>query len=232
MRFAAAPMLLRAAGTVLALLLAACAGTPPTPDWQMNAQDSMRRSLSAYLSGDPRVAALEFDRARAAIARTGRPELLARAELMRCAAQVASLVLEACSGFEALRVDAAAPERVYADYLAGRPVTQDRALLAEPHRTLAAVDPAASEAVLQGIPDPLSQLVAAGVLFRTGRAGAPVAAAAVDAASTQGWRRPLLAWLGVQLRRADAAGATAEAERLRRRIELVLDPPTADAAKP
>jgi len=46
---------------------------------------------------------------------------------------------------------------------------------------------------------------------------------AVDAASGQGWRRPLLAWLGVQLQRAQAAGAVQETARIQRRIDLVLD---------
>ena len=34
------------------------------------------------------------------------------------------------------------------------------------------------------------------------------------------WRRPLLAWLGVQAQRAEQAGATDEAQRLRRRMAL------------
>ena len=46
-------------------------------------------------------------------------------------------------------------------------------------------------------------------------------AAAVDIASAQGWRRPLLAWLGVQLARAEAAGDSETAARVRRRMELV-----------
>jgi hypothetical protein len=46
-------------------------------------------------------------------------------------------------------------------------------------------------------------------------------AAAVDIASAQGWRRPLLAWLGVQLQRAEAAGDSETAARLRRRMELI-----------
>jgi hypothetical protein len=48
---------------------------------------------------------------------------------------------------------------------------------------------------------------------------------AVDTASSQGWRRPLLAWLNVQLLLAERAGAVAEAERLRRRIALVQGSP-------
>jgi hypothetical protein len=99
------------AAVAAALALAACSSRPPTPDWQMNAQSSMQRFTTAYLTGDTRVETLEFTRARAEIARTGRPDLLARAELLRCATRVASLVVEPCAGFEALREDAAPPER-------------------------------------------------------------------------------------------------------------------------
>jgi len=44
---------------------------------------------------------------------------------------------------------------------------------------------------------------------------------AVDAASAQGWRRPLMAWLHVALARAQAAGQADEAARLQRRLALV-----------
>jgi len=74
---------------------------------------------------------------------------------------------------------------------------------------------------VKGIEDPLSRLVAAGVLFKAGRASPEVIALAVDTASAQGWRRPLMAWLGVQLQRAEQAGATDEAARIRRRLALV-----------
>jgi hypothetical protein len=51
----------------------------------------------------------------------------------------------------------------------------------------------------------------------------PDITAAIEAASAQGWRRPLLAWLGVEERRAQAAGDAEAAARIRRRIELILD---------
>jgi hypothetical protein len=74
---------------------------------------------------------------------------------------------------------------------------------------------------LPGVADPLARLVAAGVLVETNRADPSVIQAAIDTASSQGWRRPLLAWLTVQLKRAEAAGATADADQLRRRIAIV-----------
>lgn len=207
-----------------ALLLAACASHPPPPDWQGNTKAATERAVAAYLVGNTRVETAELARARAEVARTGRADLLARVELNHCAAQVASLVFGPCAGFEPLRADAAAPERAYADYLLGRITPQDTALLPEPHRAVAAGGPndALNLSALRAIEDPLARLVAAGVLFEAGRADPRVFTLAIDTASSQGWRRPLLAWLNVQLNRARQSGAADEAERLRRRIALVL----------
>ena len=200
-------------------LLAACASQRPAPDWQPNAQGALERFTSAYFQGDARVEAVEFEHARTELAATGQPGLVARAELTRCAVAIASLVLDPCDGFERLRADAPAAERAYADYLAGHIPPAEVLLLPDQHRAVASgrEDPAA----VQTIANPLSRLVAAGVLFRMGRASPQIVAIAVETASQQGWRRPLLAWLGVQAKRAEAAGQREEAERIRRRIDLV-----------
>ncbi len=204
-------------------LIASCASGPPIPDWESNAKTAMDHAVAAYLIGDTRLADSDFERARSEIARTGRIDLIARAELVRCAARVASLVFESCEGFEKLRADAAAPERAYADYLAARVQPQDIALLPPQHRAVAAttLSAEAATAALRGIEDPLSRLVAIGVLFQSGRAHSTAIALAADTASAQGWRRPLLAWLNVQLALADKAGDAGETARLRRQIAVV-----------
>lgn len=201
---------------VTVLLLAGCGSKPQAPDWQVDAHGALQRYEQAYLAGDTRAADAEFARARGDLASTGQAAMVARAELTRCALQVASLVLEGCPGFEALRADAGPAERAYADYLQGAPA--DAALLPAQHRAAAAGR--ASAAALAQIADPMSRLVAAGVVLRSGRAEPQVLQVAVDAASAQGWRRPLLAWLGAQLKLAEQRGAADEAERLRRRIAL------------
>jgi hypothetical protein len=203
---------------ITCLLLVGCGNKPRAPDWQMNAHDGLERYVKAYLGGKARVEASEFERARDELESTGQPGLVARAELTRCAVRVASLVMDPCQGFESLRSDSPAAERAYADYLAGRIATPDVPLLPAQHRAVAAGQ--GDAAAVQAIDDPLSRLVAAGVLFRTGRASPQVLAIAGDTASAQGWRRPLLAWLGVQAQRAEQAGAMEEAQRLRRRIAL------------
>lgn len=200
-----------------ALLLSACASGPKPPDWQVEAKGAMERALAAYLEGNSRVEAAELARARRELSRTGRADLLATAELLHCAGRVASLVFEPCAGFEMLREDALAPQRAYADYLRGQIDPAAVALLPEAQRAAAAGDANA----LKAVADPLSQLVAAGVLLQTGKASPAVIEQAIATASSQGWRRPLLAWLGVQLQRAEQGGDAQQAARLRRRIEIV-----------
>jgi hypothetical protein len=210
------------AAALIVALLPACSSNPPPPDWQMNAKSSLERATSAYLSGNTGLEALEFARARAEVARTGRPDLLARAELTRCAARVASLVFDDCPGFTAIAQDAPAAERAYADYLAGKAMDAAAAALLPVAQRGVATGSGTVDA-LGHIADPFSKLVAAGVLLRSGRAQPAVIAVAAETASGQGWSRPLLAWLHVQAQRADAAGETVEADRLRRQISLVTN---------
>jgi hypothetical protein len=203
-----------------ALLAVACANTPPTLDWQLTAKGSLERSVQAYLQGNSRVQAVEFAAARVALARTGRADLLARAELTRCAANVASLVFEECAGYAPLASDAGEPQRAYNDYLRGQLKPADAAFLPEQHRVFASGN--ASLLTLKAVSDPLAQLVAAGVLLQTGRAEPGVIDLAVETASAQGWSRPLLAWLNAQLMRMQAVGDVARSEQIQRRIATVL----------
>ena len=204
------------------LVLGACSSSPKPSDWQLEAKTAMERAVTAYMEGNTRVEALEFARARIEVSSTGRADLMARVELLRCAGRVASLVFEPCAGFERLRQDAPAAERAYADYLAGSLQPQDRALLPAPQRATAASGGDVS--AVKNISDPLSQLVAAAVLFQSGRASPAVLQQAVDTASSQGWRRPVLAWLGVQAQLAEKGGDSEEAARLRRRMLLTQTP--------
>jgi hypothetical protein len=202
------------------MLLQGCSSRPVVPDWQLSAKSASERFVSAYLTGNMRIEALEFEKARQALSSTGRPDALARLELLRCAARVASLVLQPCAGFELLRADASAADLAYADYLEGRGTAQNAALLPAAQQRLAAAAPAAQASVMLAMDEPLSRLVGAGVLLRTGQASPAALAQAVETASAQGWRRPLLAWLGVQALRAEQAGDTNEAKRLRRRMDV------------
>jgi len=178
------------------IFISGCGGGPPAPSWQANAKYSLDSFQQAYLRGDTRVADVEFERAKSELSSTGSAALVARAELVRCAARAASLEFDDCPGFEKLRADAGAEELAYADFLSGK---NERSVT----------------------DDPVSRLVSHGVKFHAGKATPEDISAAIDIASAQGWRRPLLAWLGVQEKRAEAAGDREALERIRRRIALV-----------
>ena len=177
-------------------VLAGCGSTPQPPDWQLNASQGLEAFQRNYLVGNTRASEADFALAKSELARTGREDLVARAELVRCALRTASLEFDECPAFEALRSGARAEEIAYADYLAGR-------------------------APRVAAEDPLSRLVAAGVQLKTGGINPATISSAVEIASAQGWRRPLLAWLGVQIKRAEDAGDSETAAGLRRRIKLI-----------
>jgi hypothetical protein len=204
----------------IAVLLAACGSKPRQPDWLVNADGAQDRFERAWLSGKDRVAAAEFTRLRGELTSTGNPALVARGELTRCAVQVASLQFDPCTGFAPLRPDVTDAERAYADFLAGQLLAPEAVkALPEAYRPVAGTT-ATGSAALKDIKDPLSRLIACAVLLRTGRADPQVLQIAVDTASQQGWRRPVVAWLGAQLMRAEQLEDVQEAQRLRRRIAI------------
>jgi hypothetical protein len=178
-----------------AVLIGGCSSGPQPTDWQLNAAQSLQAFQQYYLVGDVR-AEPEFARARSELARTGREDLVGRAELVRCAVRAASLEFDECPGFEPLRRGARQEELAYAEYLSG----------GGKHAAAA---------------DPLSRLVAAGVQLKSATVTPALMEEAVAIASAQGWRRPLLAWLGVLEKRAQDAGDGETAARVRRRIDLI-----------
>jgi len=203
---------------LVALTLAGCAAKPAEPSWRPNATGALDSFSNAYLKGDSAIAAVDFARARREMTGTGRADLVAHAELVRCAVQTASLDGGQCDGFAPLAQDAGAAQRAYAAFLAGHWQKLDAALLPEQHQAIAGGAGGAGR--LAAVADPLSRLVAAGAMLQAGRIAPADIAIATDTASAQGWRRPLLAWLGVAAQRARAVGDTAELARIERRIAL------------
>ena len=197
-------------------LLAGCASHPQPPAWQGDARSALDGFTDDWLRGDTAAADAEFARARRAGASTGRFDIVAQAELVRCGVHAAALDDE-CAGFAAVALDATPAQRAYAAYLDGRWNGLDAALLPEQHRAVVA------GGTLAGVTDPLARLVAAGARFRAGRATPGDIETAVQTASDQGWRRPLLAWLGVQEQRAQAAGDAQAVARIRKRIALASE---------
>lgn len=216
----------KALAAILVIAMTACGNQPPAPDWALNAEAAAQKASSAYLQGLQRVEALQWQKARDAVASTGQPALAAKLELMRCAAQVASLEWNDCPAYEALAQDSLPAEQAYARYLQARSQAGDIELLPEAQRAVSRqlLGSGAGVVAVAEIKDPLSRLVAAGVLLRGGAAAPALLQQGVDTASEQGWRRPLMAWLLLQLKSEQQSGNREKVAQLERRLKLLQAP--------
>lgn len=209
---------------VLAAALSAACSHPTVPEWEERAHEGFEQYQRSYFAGD-RTADRDFRKAADALATTGKPELRARGELIGCALATAALDFERCNAWQSLQADADQADRAYGALLSGRFSGLDAKALPAQYGALAkATDAVARNDALKRIEDPLSRLIGAGAVFRAGDLSPEGVALAVDTASEQGWRRPLLAWLGAQAGLAEAAGDTAALARIRKRIDVVAPP--------
>lgn len=206
-----------------ALLLSACGGTPPPADWKMNAVSLLEHAQQRWLEGDSKAAEPALTKARDEIAKSGRIDLLARAELAACSVRIASLDFSTCNGFDRVAADAGSADHAYNRFLNGDWNGLDPAALpAHYSGLLKAKDDAGANRAAAGMEQPLPRLIAAALLLRLERIEPGTLLLAIDTASERGWRRPLLAWLQVSKQRALASSDSAAATLLQRRIDFVL----------
>ena len=214
-----------------AAILMGCAHTP-APQWQGASVQAATRGVQAYLVGMQPVARLEFERARSALSSTANLNAAANLELLQCAVRMASLEPLLCAP-SINPADMSQAQLVYLNYLNGQlPSAGQRALLPKAQQPVAQAIAANGNVasvigeLVQAAQQPdtqlLSALLACAIAQQHQRASLDVATQAVDMASAQGWRKPLLAWLKVQANLADEAGDQRLAQHSRRRIELLI----------
>ncbi len=209
----------------LSLLLAACGGGPKAPDWKLDSISLIERYKKAELKGQNKLAESHFEQSLAAVGSAARIEETARLHLTRCATRQASLSFEPCSGYlEYAKLGVSAEDETYHRFIGGQWDGLDAGKLPAQYRDFAANrEPARNAGILQKIDDPLSRLVAASIAVMRKQADAATLQVAADAASDQGWRKPLLVYLKLQETQAGLKGDQAELEKLRARIKLVED---------
>lgn len=209
----------------LALALSACGGGPKAPDWKLDSISLIERYKKAELKGQNTLAESYFQQALAASGSAARIEETARLYLTRCATRQASLTFEPCSGYlEYAKLGATPEDAAYHHFISGQWDGLDVGKLPAQYRDFASNrDPARNAGILQKIDDPLSRLVAASIAVMRKQADAATLQLAAEAASGQGWRKPLLVYLKLQEAQAAQKGDPAELARLRARIKLVED---------
>ena len=211
----------------LAVLLSACGGKPPAPDWKLDSISLIEKYKKAELKGENKLADRYFEQALAAAGSAARLEETAKLQLIRCATRQASLSFEPCTGYlELAKFGTSAEDEAYHRFLGGQRDSLDSSKLPAQYRDFASNrDAAKNLGLLQKIDDPLSRLIAASVAAMRKQADEATLSLAAETASEQGWRKPLLVYLKLLESRADERGDTAGLEKLRARIRLAEEPP-------
>lgn len=202
--------------------LAACGGGPTVPDWQIDTQAAMVRYTQYYLQGRSKLADASFAKSRAATAATGDIAAVAHLELVKCGVQTAALDLSACTAYSSLATTATTPtDAAYYQFIRGLWTGLDSATLPPQYAPLlkaAAIKTDDYNTQLMQISDPLSRLVAVGVMIERNQFNLKTLQIATDTAAAQGWRRPLLAYLLLQKKNLTDA---AQLQQIQSRIEIV-----------
>jgi hypothetical protein len=186
---------------MFSLLLFGCGSSKPVPDWTDASFNQLDNYKKSYLSGKERIAEVYFNKAVDEIKSSGDLDILARAYLTKYAVQVA--VLEAFDDREYLRIDAVEPvlhNKNFYSLLKGAFDNVDEKLLPQQYEGfLRAFKSGKKEDVAREISkmdNPLSKLIAVGLLVKKNKVEEIDLKLAIDIASQNGWKKPLLAYLG------------------------------------
>jgi hypothetical protein len=212
---------------LISILTAACGGTK-TPSWYSASNQQMDRFEKNYLAGEKAdITELNFNKAVEEIKKSGDLDRLEKVWLTRMALQIA--MLKEPDGGDYKKIEAVQPipeNSNYYSFLAGNITEVDDALLPRQYRkfykALAGKDLVGAGNAIAAIEDnPVSQLIAAGLAVRNHLESEEIIQAAVNAASVNGWKAALLAWLERMAAFYESKGETTKARTVRQRMELI-----------
>ncbi len=207
----------------LTLLLSACSSGPTVPDWQIDTQTAMARYTQHYLEGRSKLAQTSFEKARNASASTANINAIAHLELVKCGVAMAALDTSPCTAYTRLaQQNSDARDANYYRFLTGNNQHLDKTLLPSQYQVLLQAQSVndINNAVGQ-IADPLSRLIAVSVSYVQQKYDDKTLQIAIDTASAQGWRRPLLVYLRIQEKNTQDA---LQLQQIQTRIELLTSP--------
>ncbi|MDZ4164019.1 MAG: hypothetical protein U1C55_02725 [Smithellaceae bacterium] len=210
---------------LIILLIAGCASVE-TPAWTFASFNHLENYKQNFLIGKNDLADFHFQKAQEEIKKSGDIDILAKAFLTRSALLVA--VLEAIPDQEYPRLADIRPmpeNQHYFLFLQGSFPLVDGALIPEQYRdTLQAIrkgDLREIGAALAKIENPLSGLVATGVVVAAGYQDEYILQNAIDTASKNGWKRALLAYLRTIMTFYEKNAEVEKAARIRKVMELI-----------
>jgi len=221
------------ANTLLVLLTACGSGGSPVPDWRSDSVDLIERYKKHALLGENKLGERYFQQAIRATGGAGRINETARLWLVHCATRRASLLNDDCREYADLaRLETSAEDRAYYQFVTLNWDGLDAAKLPPQYVALVKADASRVNAQIAAIEDPLSRLLAASLVTQRRQADHATLVTAMETASSQGWRQPLLTYLKLLEKSAAERGATSEQQGYGVRIRLIEDALRTPTAKP
>ena len=185
----------------LILLLLGCSSPKPAPDWTNASFNDLDNYKKSYLTGKGRIAEAYFNRAVDEIKSSGDLDILAKAYLTKYAVHVA--VLEPFDGGEYLKIEEVEPvgqNRIFYNFLTGSFEKVDERFLPQQYaRFFAAFQSGNTDDIareISNMDNPLSRLIAVGLLVKKNVYNEKDLKLAIDTASQNGWKKALLAYMG------------------------------------
>jgi hypothetical protein len=212
---------------IVFLGLGGCA-SKAVPPWQTASFNHMETFKQYYLAGDEKKAARYFSKAITEIKKSGRLDILAKGYLTKYAVQAATL--EAISGTEFLEINNVRPDRInmnFYNFLTGNFDTIDNDILPQryKHFMLTFQDETIDDLnhdVAQ-IKDPLSRLIAVGLTIKHNRYNETTLKIALLAASVEGWKKALVAYLKQIQSLYEKNGHTEKAEQIQKQLNILIN---------
>jgi hypothetical protein len=211
----------------IVLVLSACGSKgPPVPDWKTDSANFIERYEKAYLNGQNTLADQYFSQALNASSGTGKIARTARLWLIQCALHKAGRTPDTCDQYQTLaNIDTTPEDRAYFRFLGGNWDGLDIGRLPSQYvpvvKASSSHDPTKIDAALRDMTNPLSRLIAIGILLDRREIDDRILDLAARTASDQGWRRPLLVYLRLQATRAQQRGDQQAIKRFDMQIKLV-----------
>jgi hypothetical protein len=209
----------------IACVIAGCASNP-RPEWRQDSYGQVENYKINYLKGKDMIAESYYRKALEEVKRSGDLKLLSRIYLTKYALKTAAL--ENISDSEYIELDVIEPDaenRNFFVFLKGNLSIVDAKLLPAQYGSFlrAGIDGKEREIndALSKIDDSLSSLIAAGITVKNNIYNEETLQIAIQKASTNGWQKPLLAYLEKLQQYYEAHNEKAKASKIQQKLKTI-----------
>jgi len=207
------------------IIIAGCA-TVEIPEWRFASFNQLENFKNALLTGKRDSAELHFQKAVAEINKSGDINILARAQLTRCALHAA--LLQAIPVEDYLLLENLSPmpdNRQFLLFLRGDFHLVDPNRIPEQYRdSLRAIRQGGIKEVQQAllkIENDLSRLITVGLVVRYGSYNEAILQTAIDTASKNGWKGALMVYLAAMQHHHEKQNEPEKAARVEKLMKLI-----------